>query len=373
MSSLFSELRLRGLTLQNRLVAAPMCQYSAVDGVASDYHLVQHGRFSLGGFGTMMIEATAVTPEGRISHGDLGLWDDQQIAPLQRIASFLKEQGTVPAIQLSHAGRKAATRRPWRGDGPVVEIDLNELGDAPWTTIAPSAEPHAKGYPIPVALDEPGIEHLVFAFGDAARRALRAGFKIVEVHCAHGYLLNQFLSPIANKRDDRYGGSLDNRMRLPIAVVDEVRRVWPQDLPVFVRVSAADHIDGGWTSNDSIRLAEELKRRGVDLIDCSSGGFDGARQNAFTTSHIPYAARIAKQVLIPTMTVGLIRSPQQAATAVEKHGIALVGLAREALLNPNLPLRYSGVLEGQEVSPKRWPKQAVWALGGYLNVARSNR
>jgi 2,4-dienoyl-CoA reductase-like NADH-dependent reductase (Old Yellow Enzyme family) len=370
MSSLFSELRLRGLTLQNRLVAAPMCQYSAVDGIASDYHLVQHGRFSLGGFGTVMIEATAVTPEGRISHGDLGLWDDRQIAPLQGIASFLEEHGTVPAIQLSHAGRKAATRRPWRGDGLVTKIDLEELGDAPWTTAAPSAEPHATDYPVPTALGEPEIERLVLAFGDAAERALRAGFKIVEVHCAHGYLLNQFLSPVANKRDDQYGGNLDNRMRFPLEVVAEVRRRWPQNLPVFVRISATDHIDGGWTPDDSLLLAEELKRRGVDLIDCSSGGFAGARQNALTASHIPYAAQIAKQVPIPTMTAGLIRSPRQAVAAVEEHGIALVGLAREALLDPNLPLRYSGVLEGQEVSRKRWPKEAAWALDGYLDGTR---
>ncbi len=227
MSQLFSPLLLRGLTLRNRLVVSPICQYSAVDGLADDYQLVHLGRFALGGFGMVMVEATAVTPEGRISHGDLGLWDDCHIGPLARIASFLKENEAVPAIQLAHAGRKGSTRRPWRGEGTVIAADLEDLGDQPWTTVAPSALAHASHYAPPAALDESGIERVRDAFAQAARRALSAGFEVVELHCGHGYLLNQFLSPVANKRTDAYGGGLGNRMRLPLQIARDLRQIWP--------------------------------------------------------------------------------------------------------------------------------------------------
>jgi 2,4-dienoyl-CoA reductase-like NADH-dependent reductase (Old Yellow Enzyme family) len=204
-----------------------MCQYSAVDGLADDYHLVHLGRFALGGFGMVMVEATAVTPEGRISHGDLGLWDDRHTGPLARIASFLKENGAVPAIQLAHAGRKGSTRRPWRGEGTVTAADLEDLGDEPSITVAPSALPHASHYAHPAALDQSGIERVQEAFAQAARRALMAGYEVAELHCGHGYLLNQFLSPVANKRTDAYGGSLDNRMRLPLQIARDLRLIWP--------------------------------------------------------------------------------------------------------------------------------------------------
>jgi 2,4-dienoyl-CoA reductase-like NADH-dependent reductase (Old Yellow Enzyme family) len=339
-----------------------MCQYSAVDGLADDYHLVHLGRFALGGFGMVMVEATAVTPEGRISHGDLGLWDDSHIAPLARIASFLKENGAAPAIQLTHAGRKGSTRRPWRGEGTVIAADLEDLGDEAWTTIAPSALPHASHYAHPAALDESGIERVQDAFAQAARRALTAGFEVAELHCGHGYLLNQFLSPVANKRTDAYGGSLDNRMRLPLQIARDLRLIWPADRPVLVRVSATDHIKGGWTLDDSLVLAAELKASGIDMIDCSSGGFDGAAQNAFSAYHVPFAESIAQAAGIRTMAAGLIRAPHQAEAAVRDHCVDLVGLARGALTDPNWPLRAYMELKGAAGEPPPWPKQLGWAM-----------
>jgi 2,4-dienoyl-CoA reductase-like NADH-dependent reductase (Old Yellow Enzyme family) len=359
---LFSPLELRGLPLKNRLVVAPMCQYSAVDGVADDFHLVHLGRFALGGFGMIMIEATAVTSEGRISHGDIGLFDDKHIEPLARIARFLKTHGSVAAIQLSHAGRKGSTRRPWRGEGTVGPADLEELGDAPWTTLAPSALAHANDYAAPEPLDDGGIARIRASFSDAARRALSAGFEVVEVHCAHGYLLNQFLSPVANNRTDAFGGSLENRMRLPLQIVQDVRQIWPEEWPVFVRVSATDHIAGGWTVDDTIAFARDLQKRGVDVVDCSSGGFDGAALNAFTDYHVPYAARVARATGVRTMAAGLISNPQQAEAVVAEQQVDLVGLAREALIDPNWPVHAAMRLEGRTHSATRWPHQAAWAL-----------
>lgn len=367
MSQLFSPLQLRGVTVKNRLVLAPLCQYSASDGIAGDYHLVHFGRFALGGFGMVMVEATAVTPEGRISHGDLGLWADRQIEPLARIARFLREHGAVPAIQLSHAGRKASTRRPWRGAGTVIAADRDELGDAPWPTVAPSALAHADGYAQPSALDDSGIGHIRTAFADAARRALSAGFEIVELHCAHGYLLHQFLSPIANRRADALGGNIKNRMRLPLLITEDLRRIWPDQQPVFVRVSASDHIQGGWTMDDTIIFAKELKALDIDVVDCSSGGFDGAAFNAFSDYHVPYAERLAQETGTRTMAAGLVVSPEQAEKVVSEQRVDLVGLARAALLDPNWPLHAGLKLEGPVFAAAAWPKQDGWALRDRLN------
>ncbi|MEZ5830175.1 MAG: NADH:flavin oxidoreductase/NADH oxidase [Dongiaceae bacterium] len=351
---LFSPLQLRAVTLKNRIVFAPVCQYAAVDGLADDYQLVHLGRFALGGFGMVMVEATAVTPDGRISHGDLGLWHDGQIEPLRRVAAFLKKHGAVPAIQLSHAGRKASTRRPWRGEGTVTAEDLAEHGDAPWTTSAPSALAHSDQHAAPIALDRVGIDLVRSAFVDAARRAMQAGFEIIELHCAHGYLLNQFLSPVANRRLDRYGGSRENRMRFPLEIVEAMRAAWPADYPLFVRVSATDHIPDGWTIDDTVALAAELKSRGVDVIDCSSGGFTGAAHNALSDYHVPYAERVAVETGARTMAAGLIASPEQAESIVAGGKVELVGLARHALSNPNWPLQASKVLlEGQTAPESR--------------------
>jgi len=358
MSKLFSPYTIRETALRNRVVAGPMCMYSAQDGLADDYHLVHLGRFALGGFGMVMTEAVAVLPEGRISHGCLGLWDDAQIKPLARIANFLKSNGAVPAIQLSHAGRKAASRRPWRGEGTVTAADLAELGDAPWTTRAPSAIAHSGSYAEPTALDGPGIARISKAFSEAAQRAMKAGFEIVELHLAHGYLLNQFLSPIANQRTDDFGGSLANRMRLPLAIARRLRDVWPEKLPVFVRISATDNIPGGWNMGGSMQLAAELQSIGIDVVACSSGGFEGASRNAFTDNHVPYAASIKSSTGLGTMALGLVSQPEQAESILQSGSADLVAIAREALVDPNWPMHASLGLDGRA----DWPPQAAWAL-----------
>jgi 2,4-dienoyl-CoA reductase-like NADH-dependent reductase (Old Yellow Enzyme family) len=312
--------------------------------MADDYQLVHLGRFALGGFGTVMVEATAVAEEGRISHGDLGLWHDRHIEPLTRIATFLRRHGAVPAIQLSHAGRKASTRRPWRGEGTVTEADEKELGDAPWTTVAPSALRQSSLHTTPLALDEPGIERIRQAFSTAVRRAVVAGFDIVELHFAHGYLLNQFLSPVANTRDDAFGGSRENRMRLALQIVEDARTSWPDDKPLFVRVSATDHVPWGWTIEDTVAFAIELKRRGVDVVDCSSGGFAEASLNALSDYHVPYADRVGRETGVLTMAAGRIESPERAEAVVAGEKVALVGIARAALADPNWPLKAAAVL-----------------------------
>ncbi len=294
MSHLFSPLAIGDVTLRNRTVVAPMCQYSARHGFANDWHLVQNGRFALGGFGLVILEATGVVPEGRISYGDLGLWTDEQIEPLARIVNFLKEQGSAAGIQLAHAGRKAATPIGWRRGFDETEAEKLEYGYETWVPVAPSAERHSDnpGFQDPVALDKAGIVETIEAFAAAARRADQAGFDVVEIHGAHGYLINQFLSPLANHRTDEYGGSRENRMRFALEVTDAVRAVWPRNKPLFFRVSATDGSPGGWGVEDSVVLARELKRRGVDLVDCSSGGFEG------------YSLKPAPHYQVPLATCG---------------------------------------------------------------------
>jgi 2,4-dienoyl-CoA reductase-like NADH-dependent reductase (Old Yellow Enzyme family) len=358
MSFLFSPLRLRGVTLKNRVVLGPMCVYSARDGQADDYHLVHLGRFALGGFGVVMTEAVAVSPEGRISHGCLGLWNDEQAESLSRICRFLTEHGAVPAIQLSHAGRKGSSRRPWRGEGTVTKADFAELGDAPWSTVAPSAVEHSGIYARPSELDLAGMARIADDFRRAARRALEAGFKIIEVHLAHGYLLNQFLSPIANKRQDHYGGGREKRMRWPLQIVAGIRESWPGELPVFVRISASDNIAGGWDVSDSVCLALQLKAIGVDVIVCSSGGFHGARGNAFTENHLPYAKLIRREAGIATMAAGGIVEPRDAEAILDSNSADLVALARRAMTEPHWPMTAAAALDGKA----NWPPQVAWAL-----------
>jgi 2,4-dienoyl-CoA reductase-like NADH-dependent reductase (Old Yellow Enzyme family) len=362
MSALFSPFRIRGLTLKNRVVVSPMCQYSAEDGMANDYHLVHLGRFALGGFGTVMVEATAVTPEGRVSHGDMGIWSDAHVEPLARIARFLKAEGAAPAIQLAHAGRKGSARRPWRGAGTVIEADAAELGDEPWLTVAPSALPHADNFAAPAELDLEGIAHIRAAFGDAARRAAAAGFDIIELHSAHGYLLNQFLSPVANKRTDQYGGSRDNRMRLALEIAGDLRAIWPTDKPVFVRVSATDAIEGGWTIEDTVAFAVELKKIGIDLIDCSSGGFAGAAFNPKPHYQVPHAEAVRRGADISTMAVGLIFDPEAAEQVISDGKADLIALAREALNDPNWPLHAMRKLATASDPYTAWPKQSGYAI-----------
>ncbi len=348
--ALFEKLPLRSITLPNRIGLAPMCQYSAVDGLANDWHLVHLGARAAGGAGLVMTEAVAVSPEGRISPGDLGLWDDRQVGPLARIASFLAAQGAVPAIQLAHAGRKASTRRPWEGGGRAL------LADGGWEPIfAPSAVPFDEGGQVPDALDADGMARLAAAFAAAARRAAAAGFLVAEIHAAHGYLLHEFLSPIANRRGDAFGGSLDQRMRFPLRVVEAVRAAWPADLPLFLRLSATDWVDGGFVPDEAVVFAREAKARGVDLVDCSSGGMHPKAVVPVAPGYqVPFAARIRREASVATAAVGLITEPLQAEEILVSGHADLVLLGRELLRNPHWPLAASGQLGAAQEGPRQY-------------------
>ena len=271
MSILFTPLRLRGVEAKNRIVVSPMCQYSAREGHVTDWHLVHLGKLAQGGASVVFMEATAVESRGRITHGDAGIWDDAHIPGLKRIATFILSQGALPALQIAHAGRKASMARPWYGNGPLTQADL-ERGDRPWPIIAPSAKPLDEGWPRPQAFSAHEFDAVKKSFANAARRADAAGFEVLEVHAAHGYLLHSFLSPISNERSDQYGGALENRMRFPLEAVRAVREAWPQHKSLFVRVSSIDDMEGGWSLDDTIVFAKRLRDAGVDVIDCSSGG-----------------------------------------------------------------------------------------------------
>jgi len=348
MSKLFSRFKLRGLEFKNRIFVSPMCQYSAQDGMADTWHLVHLGSRAVGGAGLVMVEAAAVAPEGRISPYDLGLWSEHHTEALAPIARFIREQGAAPAIQLAHAGRKASTDAPW--------LSRSSLGpeNGGWQVVAPSAVPFAPGSPLPRELDVVELDGIVAAFAAAARRCLAAGFEVAEIHMAHGYLLHQFLSPLSNRRNDVYGGSLENRARLPLRVARAVREVWPQDLPLFVRISATDWVKGGWDLAQSLQLCRWLKEAGVDLIDCSSGGLTpDARIPAGPGFQTPFAAAIRQEAGIAVGAVGLITSPEQAEQIVATGLADAVFLARELLRDPYWPLHAARKL-GVEVP---WPLQ----------------
>lgn len=355
---------LRGTTLRNPIVISPMCQYSAVNGEAGDWHRVHLGRFAMGGAGMVMVEATAVTEQGRITPGDLGLWDDRQIPGLRGIAGTLKGLGAVPGIQLGHAGRKAATQRPWQGHGPLTATDAAR-GEPPWPVIAPSPLPVADGWPVPAELDRAGIAALVEAWRTAAARALEAGFEAVELHCAHGYLLHQFLSPLSNRRTDGYGGDPAGRCRFPLEVAAAVRAVWPVERPMFVRISATDWIEGGWTIEDSVAFSRDLRDLGIDVIDCSSGGMTGVSATAAAVPRhpgfqVPFAGRIRREAGIATMAVGLILDGRQAEAILRDGEADLVAIGREALDDPNWPLHARQQL--CDGSFDGWPEQSGWWL-----------
>jgi 2,4-dienoyl-CoA reductase-like NADH-dependent reductase (Old Yellow Enzyme family) len=358
MSLLFSPLTLRGLALRNRTVVAPMCQYSARHGVANDWHFVHLGRFALGGFGLVILEATGVTPEGRISYGDLGLWEDGQIGPLAHIVDFLHAEGAAAGIQLAHAGRKASTPIAWRHGFDEREDEKDAVAFESWTPVAPSAVIHSEtqpGYTLPHALTVDEIATNVQAFADAAVRADKAGFDVVELHAAHGYLINQFLSPLANKRTDAYGGTRENRMRFALEVTAAVRAVWPETKPLFVRISATDGSPGGWTVDDSKVLAQELKALGVDMIHVSSGGFDGYALKPGPLYQVELSKAV-REAGIKTIAVGLISEPADAETVLADGDADLVALARGALEDPNWPIHAHHALDGGEYS--LWPIQA---------------
>jgi 2,4-dienoyl-CoA reductase-like NADH-dependent reductase (Old Yellow Enzyme family) len=353
MTHLFNPLTIRDVTFSNRVFVSPMCQYSSTDGFANDWHFVHLGSRTVGGAGLVLTEATAVLAEGRISPQDLGIWKDDHLEPLARITRFIHEQGGVAGMQLAHAGRKASTYRPWQGNGTVSE---REGG---WNNVvAPSALRFADHYPMPQALSVEGIKSIVAAFAAAARRACQAGFDVIEIHAAHGYLLHEFLSPISNQRTDKYGGSLENRTRIVREVVAAVRASWPERVPLFVRISATDWVDGGWDIQQSVELSRQLTKLGVDLIDCSSGGnVPRADIPVGPGYQTPFAEQIRREAKILTAALGMITSATQAEHIVNAGQADAVVIARELLRDPYFPLRAAREL-GQPVS---WPVQYLRA------------
>jgi 2,4-dienoyl-CoA reductase-like NADH-dependent reductase (Old Yellow Enzyme family) len=342
---LFSPLDIRGVKLRNRIAVSPMCEYSCEDGFATDWHLVHLGSRAVGGAALVITEATAVEQRGQISAADLGIWKDDHIASLERIAAFVRSQGAIAGIQLAHAGRKASTAAPWNG-GAVI---LPENGG--WIPVAPSPISFRENDPVPAELSCEQIAEVVAAFGAAAGRALAAGFQVIEIHGAHGYLLDEFLSPLANHRNDQYGGSFDNRIRIVLEVIGAIRKVWPESLPLFLRISATDWAEGGWEIGDSVELARRVKDLGVDLVDCSSGGMvPWAKITPGPGFQVPFAEQIRRQTGILTGAVGMITDPAQADKIIQGEQADLVLLARELLRDPYWPLHAAKAL-GIPVNP----------------------
>nr|WP_315212992.1 NADH:flavin oxidoreductase/NADH oxidase [uncultured Flavobacterium sp.] len=347
-SQLFAPLTIKSIVLKNRIAISPMCQYSATDGFANDWHLVHLGSRASGGAGLIIQEATAVSPEARISPQDLGLWKDEQIEKMQQINRFIVSQNAVPGIQLAHAGRKASVSAPWNGN---KKLDESQGG---WETVAPSAIGYHSNEKTPIALDKIGIQKIIFDFKSATKRVVQAGYQVLEIHGAHGYLLHQFLSPLSNFRTDEYGGSFENRIRLTLEVVDAVQSEWPKDLPLFVRISATDWADGGWNVEESVALTKILKQKGVDLIDASSGGLVSHQKIPLGPNYqVPFAEKIKKDTGILTGAVGLITEAIQAEEIIASGKADLVLFARESLRNPNLGLTFAHELQ----ATIQWPKQ----------------
>ena len=348
-SQLFSPLTIKNTTLKNRIVISPMCQYSAEDGFANNWHLVHLGSRASGGAGLIIQEATAVSPEARISPSDLGIWKDEHVEKLKQINKFIVSQNSVPGIQLAHAGRKASVSSPWLGN---KKLDFAQGG---WQTVSSSAIPYHDNEPfLPEALDKNGIEKVISDFKTATKRVVEAGYKVLEIHAAHGYLLHQFLSPLTNIRTDEYGGSFENRIRFTLEIVEAVQTEWPSDLPLFVRISATDWAESGWNPEESVQLAKILKEKGVDLIDVSSGGLVSHQKiNIGPGYQVPFAEKVKKEATILTGAVGLITDAKQAEEILEKGQADLILFARESLRNPNLPLDFAKDLNDDI----HWPKQ----------------
>ncbi|WP_242929249.1 NADPH dehydrogenase NamA [Pontibacter vulgaris] len=348
MVNLFSPLTIKSITIRNRIVVSPMCQYSCTDGFATDWHLVHLGSRAVGGAGLVLAEATAVSPEGRITADDLGIWSDEHITMLKRISTFIDLQGAVAGIQLAHAGRKASHLSPWKG----ADLQMPEEGG--WDRVAPSAIPFKEGEAPPLALTQEGINKVISDFRMAAERALQAGFKVVEIHAAHGYLFHEFLSPLSNQRTDAYGGNFENRIKLLLEVIESVQQVWPANLPLFVRISATDWIEGGWTTDDSVALAGILKDKGVDLLDCSTGGNVARADIPVGPGYqVPFAERIRKETGILTGAVGMITTAQQAEEIIKNGKADTVMLARELLRDPYFPI-HAALELGYDL---KWPDQ----------------
>ncbi|MBR8380328.1 NADH:flavin oxidoreductase/NADH oxidase [Burkholderia cenocepacia] len=350
MTALFSPFTLRGVTLPNRIVISPMCQYSAERGEATDWHMIHLGHLALSGAGLLCIEATAVEPDGRITHGDLGLWDDVTEAALKPVLAAIRKHSPIRvAMQLSHAGRKASSAAPWEG-GQLVPV-----ADGGWLPHGPSAVPHKDGETPPLALDAAGLNRIREAFAASARRAARLGIDAIEVHAAHGYLLHQFLSPLANRRTDEYGGSRENRMRFPLEIFEIVRAAFPEDRPVGVRVSATDWVEGGWELDDTIAFAHELKRRGCDWIDVSSGGVSPLQTIPLSPGYqVPFAQAVKRAVGMPTIAVGLINEPAHANRLIEAGDADLVAMARAMLYDPRWPWHAAAELGAQVTAPPQY-------------------
>ena len=372
---LFSPLSLRGVTLKNRVVISPMCQYSACDGIANDWHLVHLGQFATGGAGLVFCEAAAVEEHGRITHGDLGIWNDAHIAPLERVTDFIKANDAVPGIQLAHAGRKASMQRPWYGNAALNDADTAR-GDLAWNIVAPSAEPVAPGWLMPHELSVAEIKALVEQWKAATRRSHAAGFDVLEVHGAHGYLLHSFLSPLSNKRTDAYGGSFENRIRLALEIVDVVRGEWPDDKPLFFRTSSSDFSAEGWKIEDTVALARELKEHGVDVIDCSSGGIAGSATAApikrYPGFQVPFAEQVKKDAGILTQAVGIILNGTQAEEVLQAGRADLIAIGREALYDPHWAAHAAHEL-GADPQFGLWPKQYGWWLNVRANTLQLTR
>ena len=380
---LFEPLKIRGLNLPNRIVLSPLCMYSANSGVASDWQFAHLSTFARGGVGLVFAEATAVEPRGRITPRCLGIWTDEQANALKPVTSFISSMGSVPGIQIAHAGRKASASPPWDGGKPV-DIGDRKWGDPGWQVVGASAVPLAEGWQTPLAMNEAEISELVAAFADSARRSAEAGFKALEIHGAHGYLIHSFLSPLSNQRNDGYGGDLQGRMRFALEVAEAVRASWPDELPLFFRVSAIDN--NGWELEDSVTLAQALKSKGVDVIDCSAGGITGApafrakddgtpiktsseRPRGF---QVPYASEIRKEADIKTMAVGRIIEAEQAEAILTDGDADLIGIGRELMYNPFWGLHAAEILKN-ETALEGWPDQYRWAITRRADLEKSDR
>lgn len=362
---LFQPLTVRGVTLRNRIAVSPMAMYCAKNGYPVPFHHIHYGKFAMGGAGLVYVEQAAVTRVGRITNGCLGLWEDGQAEALAPLAAFLSEQGAVPAIQINHSGRKGSAQRAWEGNG-VLTVENLANGDESWQPLGASATPFAEGWPMPLQLDRAGMDDIRDAFVSTALRALRAGFRIIELHMAHGYLLQSFLSPIANKRTDEYGGSRDNRMRFPLEVARAVRAAIPQDTPLFARISAVDWIEGGWEMDDSVALARELRLAGVDLVDCSSGGnlLRGATNSNLTRRpgyQAPFARRVREEAGILSQAVGLIRTPDLAESLLQDGAADIIAIGRQMLFDPFWAHHAAEAL-GATGAFEAWPRPYGWWL-----------
>ncbi|MEP3279874.1 MAG: NADH:flavin oxidoreductase/NADH oxidase [Stappiaceae bacterium] len=362
---LFDPFSLRDITFRNRIAISPMSQYRAVNGYANDWHKVHLGRFAMGGAGLVYAEATAVEADGRRTAGDLGLWEDGQIENLSSIAAFLKQEGAIAGIQLSHAGRKASERRPWHGETPIDDEDRASRNENPWPSIAPSAIAYADRWPEPREMSGEDIKRVIAAFGAAARRADEAGFEVIEVYAAHGFLVHQFLSPISNKRTDEWGGSAENRRRFAVNVAKAIRRNWPEKYPLAFRLSATDWLDGGVEIDETIETAKALKAVGVDMIDCSSGGISGKerprRMVLEQGFQAPFAEQVRQSAEMSTMSVGFLWDPVFCEDLVRAGQADMIALAREVLDDPNWPL-HAAVKLGQDEAHNKWPIESGWWL-----------